>query len=78
MSGSPSAAGSKPALRSAPEEKPRPAPVISTARTDGSAASSVTTCVSSSPNWAVQALSVSGRLSVIRPMPPSCSQITVS
>ena len=29
---------SKPALRSAPEEKPRPAPVISTARTDGSAA----------------------------------------
>ena len=30
--------GSKPSLRSAPEEKPRPAPVISTARTDGSAA----------------------------------------
>ena len=33
MSG-PSSAGLKPALRSAPEEKPRPAPVISTARTD--------------------------------------------
>ena len=30
----PSSAGSNPAFRSAPEEKPRPAPVISTARTD--------------------------------------------
>ena len=67
-----SGCGSKPAFRSAPEENPRPAPVISTARTDGSAASSFTACLSSAPNSAVQAFSVSGRFSVIRPMPPDC------
>ena len=78
MSGMPSSAGSKPAFRSAPEEKPRPAPVTSTARTESSAASPSTTCFSSPPNWAVHAFSVSGRFSVSRPTPSACSQITVS
>ena len=69
-------AGSKPSLRSAPEEKPRPAPVISTARTDGSAASPSITDLISSPNWMVQALRLSGRLRVSRPRPSDTSQMT--
>src|SRR3954464_3179071 len=74
----PSSAGSKPALRSAPEEKPRPAPVTSTERTESSAASFSTTLLSSWPNSAVQALSVSGRLRVRRPTPSVTSPITTS
>jgi hypothetical protein len=73
-----SGCGSKPAFRSAPDEKPRPAPVISTARTESSAARSFTTSPSSRPNLSVQAFIVSGRSSVIRPTPPSCSHFTVS
>ncbi len=73
-----SGCGSKPAFRSAPDEKPRPAPVTSTARTVGSAARSSTTSFISRPNSPVHAFSVSGRSSVIRPTPPSCSHFTVS
>jgi hypothetical protein len=73
-----SGSGSKPLLRSAPDEKPRPAPVISTARTASSAASTVTTCFSSRPKSSIQALRESGRLSVTRPTPPSSSQMTCS
>src|SRR3954452_22664329 len=77
MSGRPSSGcGSKPDFRSAPEEKPRPAPVISTARTPSSAAVSVIACFSSRPNSSVHEFSESGRFSVIRPTPPSCSQMT--
>src|SRR3954451_6068453 len=72
-----SGCGSKPALRSAPEEKPRPAPWISTARTDSPADAAFTTSTSSLPNSAVHALIVSGLLSVIRPTGPSCCQMTV-
>ena len=73
-----SGCGSKPAFRSAPDENPRPAPVISTARTDGSAASSFTACFSSAPNSEVQALRVSGRLRVIRPIASDCSHWIVA
>src|SRR3954453_1082002 len=72
-----SGCGSKPALRSAPLEKPRPAPVIRTARTESSAAAASTMSTSSLPNSAVHALIVSGRFRVMRPTPPSCSQMTV-
>ena len=48
--GGPPASGSKPAFRSAPEEKPRPAPVIITARTESSAAASSTAARRSCPN----------------------------
>src|SRR5687767_14266010 len=57
-----SGAGSKPAFRSAPEENPRPEPVMRTARTDGSAASPSIACFSSRPKSRVQALSESGGL----------------
>src|SRR5436853_1214312 len=73
-----SGCGSKPALRSAPLEKPRPAPVIITARTLGSAAGPLTMSRSPAPNSAIHALRVSGRLSVIRPTDPDCSHRTVS
>src|SRR3954468_6172268 len=69
--------GSKPALRSAPLQNPRPAPVMSTARTESSAAAASTMSTSSLPNSAVHALIVSGRFRVMRPTPPSCSQMTV-
>ena len=79
MSGLPSSARSvKPSLRSAPEENPRPAPVTSTARTDSSSAACWTTAFMSCPNCVFHALRVSGRSSVIRPTPPSCSHFTVS
>src|SRR5256885_332200 len=58
-------------------EQPRPAPVISTARTESSAAGPVTMSRSSAPNCAVQALSVSGRFRVIRPTPSATSHSTV-
>ena len=79
MSGPPSsAAPSKPAFRSAPEENARPLPVIRTARTDSSSAAFSTTSFSSSPNCWFHAFRLSGRSRVIRPTPPSCSQMTVS
>ena len=78
MSGMPSSAGWNPALRSAPDENPRPAPVTTTARTDSCAASCSITCLSSRPNSAVHALRVWGRLSVNRPTAPVCSQMIVS
>ena len=74
----PSSASSKPAFRSAPEENPRPAPVISTARTESSAASRSMIVWRSNPSWGVQALSESGRLRVSRPTPADCSQMIVS
>src|SRR5262249_47820476 len=52
------------APRSWPAEKPRPAPVITTARTAGSRASS-SACCRSACSVRVNALSLSGRLSVI-------------
>jgi hypothetical protein len=79
MSGPPSsAAPSNPAFRSAPDEKARPAPVISSARTESSSDARSTISLSSSPNSEFQALRLSGRLRVTRPMPPSCSQSMVS
>ena len=74
----PSSAGSNPAFRSAPEENARPAPVISTARTDSDAASPSSTWRSSRPNWGVHAFSESGRFRVSRPTAPDCSQMIVS
>ena len=70
-----SGCGSKPAFRSAPG-KPRPAPVISTARTDGSAASVVTTCFSSRPNSRPGVQGV-GPVEREPPGASSTSQITV-
>ena len=78
MSGMPSSATSNPAFRSAPEENARPAPVISTARTESDAASPSSIAVSSRPNSGVQAFSESGRFSVSRPTAPDCSQMMVS
>src|SRR3954454_2358264 len=72
-----SGCASKPALRSAPDEKPRPAPVTSTARTDGSEAGARIVSRSAAPNSAVHAFRVSGRVSVMRPIGPCCSQRTV-
>ena len=63
---------------SAPDEKPRPAPVISTERTEGSAQSSRIAWFSSRPNWSFQALSRSGRLSVISATDSSTLRLTVS
>jgi hypothetical protein len=69
---------SKPALRSAPEENARPAPVIDTARTSSSVLACSTTLRSSSPNCVFQAFIVSGRFSVIRSSPPRRSTSRVS
>src|SRR5579884_2421656 len=77
MFGRPSSAGSNPAFRSAPEEKPRPAPVITTARTAGAAASVWMRRPSSELSSRFMALRASGRLRVSHPTPPDCSQITV-
>ena len=53
------------ALRSSPEQKPRPAPVSTTTRTDLSAPASSSAACSSSIIGQVSAFSDSGRLSVI-------------
>jgi hypothetical protein len=70
--------GWKPALRSAPEENARPAPVIVTARTSGSPLAASTTALSSSPNRVFQAFIASGRSSVMRSSPPRVSTCRVS
>ena len=49
---------------SAPAQKPRPAPVTTTARTDGSVAAPSIACRNSVSMRCVQALSLSGRFSV--------------
>src|SRR5687768_4646915 len=61
------------AFVSAPAQKPRPAPVTTTTRTSGSSSASAREARYSSSILAVQALSRSGRLRVIRATPRSTS-----
>src|SRR3954447_5078722 len=80
-SGWPSGVGSKPALRSAPEENARPAPVMVTERTAGSVVASSTAARRSRPNWVSHAFIVSGRLSSMRssaPLEAPRRRVTVS
>src|SRR5262245_29190204 len=65
------AGGIAPSLRSAPELKPRPAPVRTTAPTLESLAASSSAARSAASNGALRALSVSGRLSVSVTTPAS-------
>jgi hypothetical protein len=64
---------SPPAARSAPAQKPRPAPVTITARTSSSASIASKAAIISTIIWPVKALSRSGRLSVIVAIPSSTS-----
>ena len=59
-----SSATSRNSVRSCPAQKPRPAPVITTARTSGSAAAS-SASASAACSAALNALNTSGRFSVI-------------
>src|SRR5690606_18279268 len=61
--------------RSAPAQKPRPAPVISTARTPGSAAGPLRTSASSASSSKESALSTSGRSRVTRSAPPRSARV---
>ena len=61
------------ALRSKPLEKPRPAPVTTTARIASSSSACVTACMSASSIAASIAFNRSGRLSVITATEPSAS-----
>src|SRR4051794_40444637 len=65
-------------LRSAPEENPRPAPVMQTARTSSSPATSCTAASRSRPNWRFQAFITSGRLSSMIAAPPRRCRLIVS
>src|SRR3954471_17230488 len=65
-------------LRSAPEEKPRPAPVIIRARTESSPATVVTASRRSRPNCSFHAFSASGRLRRMRAAESSLVKSTVS
>src|SRR5690242_12625041 len=64
--------------RSAPEEKPRPAPVTHTARTASSAATSSIAASRSSPNCLFQAFMVCGRFSSMVAAAPRRWMVTVS
>ena len=62
-----------PAERSAPAQKPRPAPVTITARTASSASVRSNAAIMSTIIWVVKAFSRSGRLRVMVAMPSSTS-----
>ena len=64
--------------RSAPDEKARPAPVMSTARTASSVATDSSAARRSSPSWKFHALRASGRFSSTVATPSATSTLTVS
>jgi len=63
--------GAPPAERSAPAQKPRPAPVTITTLTASSASVASKAAIMSSIIWLVKAFSLSGRFSVMVAMPSS-------
>ena len=66
------------ALRSAPAQNIRPAPVSTTQRISGSSSQRIDASISSSPIFIVSAFAASGRLSVIVATPSLRSQANVS
>ena len=64
---------SPPPARSAPAQKPRPAPVTITTRTASSASERSNAAIMSSIIWVVKAFSRSGRFSVIVAIPSATS-----